>query len=1271
MINNILDTNRAFPVVISLIAMLITISGFGIAHAQSLPTGCAVGGSYNTSGGGFDNTTLDMNTTSVNSEGHIVLDTGASSLDPGNIVVPFKQAISTVFLFEASGYNSDLGWFVKQEAEQKLGRTINGTLPFSDLINADVTINYLFRTIKDDQETDGTGGGGNGVLDTFYDENDGLLGSSSGLTEAMLEAWGYIPNSSSIPGFVAEGEVDPRDMRKFVGNFEPGVEIVYFMHVDGDVSGKTIYSKDNWSGDVWNPFDSRKENNTLIFDHSIPAPESPGAPPTQYGPAPGYVPATEGFVPTVARDRMNNPDNKAAYPDNGYFNINLSGTISKDVVKGEKYNHFLLAAPPDDPFKSIFAVEDYPGGGSGDFNDLVFMVERKAGGVAQLKQTEALTPPDPSAYITSATIEVTDKMPCSGDTELKYLLSIDNGLNWVEASQWDIIKTPDKNGSDVTAWVFGSPEDTYRSTTINFSEIGLTGREMLWKTEIVSQDDTCIPEVISINLAYNAAVNQSFSRSAPIVMGNVIYSASFETPDASWTEKDLRGHFQSEQLYDPVHPDSGFDIADNWDAGSKLTADGPSRNMQTPEIVLAPVTGELVGQGDGASTLFTGTLPLGADEQIAHSTISITDGVESFVDKGTTDLEGSLTGIGTINRYTGKFSITFNTPPSNGVDILADFTKFAVKSNMATFSSSSVDKDQMALDNSRVVDITGPHYVYDFNSDDAFTEADATWLKNWTSGYADGSSTKKEWLLSAIDHSAPAIVGAPGIPYWYYGSGISDDARDSFDVYRCEQRYRKTYAYVGSRMGTLHAFYAGEYRPQYFDESSFTGGCDLGNLDAFKAAINPEACRDSDGNPTYPGPGVDCNDGDPGTMTINRGYYDWTDGSAPNYGDGTEQWAIIPADQLAKLKNNKMKNEDMAFVDASPSVAHVRFADGTWHTVIISAEGNGGDHIFALDITNEDAPGFLWEFADPDLFRSRSSPSVAITGQVTTSAGTKWVAFFVSGVNNSPTLFPSIYMVDIETGKVLDRTYLDSESLGIGGTPSGQPAVVDSDGDGYSDMLYIGTDKGYMYKITLSANPSSATVCTLFDASQPIFASPAVVIKNSINGQGTVDYRTLVFFGTGDSPFHVDSASDQYYFYAVEDTSSPGTCGAGTELWSYALPPGHRIFASAFATAQQVYFGTTSSDTDDPCAPPTAAASAAGEELGKIFALDVETAEVVHEEATGNITTTPVVVDEHLYVKTGSGSLHAYGGDKFDNKSSSGASAGSKPTVKLWREITQ
>ncbi|MBI4666580.1 MAG: DUF4114 domain-containing protein [Nitrospinae bacterium] len=1240
------------------------------AHAQALATGCVAGGSSSTTAGSFNASNYSLNGVGVNASGNLQLETGQSALNPSSVVVPFEQDIYSTYISEGAGYVSHFGWFLLREAEQKVnaGNPIAGPLSWASLTSAGVTLNYLYRSIKDDGAS--CCDGGNGILDNYYNSAGTLLGTSSGLTEAQLTTYGYSPNN--------DGAVDNRDMRKYMGHFVGGTEIVFFLLPNGSTA-TPWYSKNNWSGDTWNPSNNNKKSlvsgstyrqltQTLLLDQL--SPESGGT--TTYNSAPNPRTWSQGWIPTAPQTRLST-----------YHATTLSGSVANTYTYGQKYNHFIVGAPPTDPFKWVLGMEDLSGAGDADFNDLVIYIQRKTGGMAQLQSTQAMSPTDADAYITQVTFSVRDKMPtCNGKaSSIRYYLSIDNGVTWVEVTSWDQIKTPDSIGATVTGWVYGTPEETWRQGTISFSELGLTGRQLLWKGEYVSEDDACKPETIEVSLSFQAAKNQQFSRSAPTSLGNVMYTATFETPATTWTDKELRGHLFSERLYDPTSTSAGYSIVQNWDAGSVLTAGSPnSRTVLYPDITVTAIAGEALATGDGVTTTFSGTL---AQKPLVHSTLSITDSIETFIDKRTTELEGNLTGTGTINRFTGAYSITFNSAPSVGVPITASYQYYVTSSTMNAFNTANMTYQKLALDSSSYYDGTGFHYTYDFNSSgtastaDGTLEADADWLTQWVRGWTNGSTatTKKEWLLGAIDHSAPAVVGAPGVPGWYFGTAVTQTIKDAYDTFRCTERTRRTEAYVGARDGMLHSFYSGEFRPFFIDESLMGGTCSgTVDLEKFRDATNPNTFTSASGAkfPYYTTPtGVQ--------ITINRGYYDWktrsgstlSSSTSPNYGTGAETFAAVPVEQLAKLKNNKLKGEDRAFVDASPSVAFAQFSDGTWHTVLIHAEGNGGDHVTALDITNPTTPTFLWEYADPDLYRSRSSPSVGSIGRIYTSSGPKWVVFFVSGINQDPTLNPSIYMLDVETGEVLKRIFLDSAGAsGLGGTPSGQPAIIDSDGNGYNDRLYIGTDKGFMYKATLPDNPNSSagdiTVCTLFNAGQPIYASPAVSNQSTIQTDGTLAYNLTVLFGTSDSPYYVDDTGQTYWFYAVSDTADKGQCASGTMLWSFQLPPGQRVYASAFATAGRVYFGTSTADTEDPCSP---AVSSAGGGVGGIYALDIKTGATVYSESVGNITTSPLVDDEHLYFKSANGQLQGRGGNTFQNQVQQGGAGDVQ--INMWREISQ
>lgn len=1041
--------------------------------------------------------------------------------------------------------------------------------------------------------------------------------------------------------------------------------------------------------DVLNSSTSATKQMRIFLSLSASPPENSGCTNVTFTTG-GATPIwAQGYAPATTVTRML-ADHGITF--SGIIEFGSDGTNNPAApiphVLNQNFNHWVVVSPPSNPFKWLMGVEDWHGtevSNDYDFNDVVVLLERKTGGMAQLTSANALSPADAAAYITSVTFGVHDKMPtCAGKTStIDYYISIDNGVNWVKMTNWDVVQTPIKGGATVTNWTYATPEETYRQNTINFSELGLTGRQLIWKAEYVSQDDTCQPETIGVEISYLAATNQVFSRSAPTTLGNVMYTASFETPAAAWTDKELRGHMISERIYDPVNPTAGYAVTQNWDGGAVLTAATPSaRNILFPDMTVTSVANEVLATGDGVTRTFTGTL---AHHPIIHSTMSVTDTVETFIDIHTLTLQGSLTGTGTINRYTGAYSITFNTAPGNLTPVKANYQYYTTSTTMKQLNTANTTYSMLAMDSSSYTDATGFHYTYDFNGSgtasiaDGTLEADADWLMQWTRGYKNGSTAtiKKEWLLAAIDHSAPAVIGAPGMPSFYFGTDVNQTYKDSYDLFRCNQRLRNTLAFVGARDGMLHAFYAGEYRPFFYTDSAnvelpSTFSCASSNLTEFRTATNHYTKLDASNNkiPYYKTPtGAEFN--------ISRGYYDWKTraGAAqasPNYGDGSESFAVIPVDQLAKLKNNKLKGEDRAFVDASPSVAYVQFSDGTWRAVLISAEGNGGDHVFAIDVTDTANPKFLWEFADPDLYRSRSSPSVGIIGRINTAAGPKWVVFFVSGVNKDATASPSVYALDVQTGEVIRRVSLDSAGAsGLGGTPSGQPAIIDSDGNGYVDRMYIGTDKGFMYKATLPDNPTAAasdiTVCTLYNTGQPIYASPAVSLQNTTNADGTTSFNVVILFGTSDSPYYTDTTGQTFYFYAISDKNARGACSGGSLQWRFQLPAGAQVFASAFATAGRVYFGTTTADTEDPCSPSVAAA---GGSTGGIYAMDIKTGATVYSDTSvGNITSTPLVDDEHLYFKSSNGTLHARGGNTFQNQVRQGGGGG--VGISSWSELTQ
>lgn len=113
----------------------------------------------------------------------------------------------------------------------------------------------------------------------------------------------------------------------------------------------------------------------------------------------------------------------------------------------------------------------------------------------------------------------------------------------------------------------------------------------------------------------------------------------------------------------------------------KVAPDDPDSSALITKVFYPKVLDEDLYEGDG------GPVPSGLFEHnpVVSGSVSVSDGVEFFVDDGQGLLTGSLGGSGTIEYATGVYSLTFNThptsavlgsySPSPGSDILVDTPK--------------------------------------------------------------------------------------------------------------------------------------------------------------------------------------------------------------------------------------------------------------------------------------------------------------------------------------------------------------------------------------------------------------------------------------------------------------------------------------------------------------------------------------------------------------------------------------------------------------------
>ncbi|MCD4688057.1 MAG: DUF4114 domain-containing protein, partial [Desulfuromonadaceae bacterium] len=629
-------------------------------------------------------------------------------------------------------------------------------------------------------EADGSGGTRHEVYEDVNDNNaNGVLDDSEG---------------DDTNG---DGEVNALDNRVVLGTFAAGTELVFYLKVDNDWRHPVYFTKESWNPDVYDGDCTSSLGQTITKNFNLGLPRNAGT----------DTCSETGWLDSTALNRADTLFD---------LQFDVADSQSMTIVDGEQYPHVIVGTPHDKPNEWILGWEDLWGGGDTDHNDLVFQIERRTGGIAELQTSQAIEPVEAGAYYTAVLFEVYDNIPCSGQTDINYYVSIDNGTNWVEITAWDTVQeyTLDEEGNitlgdDVSYWSAGSPQYTFRSRRIDFSGLGIVGDKLIWKTVLSSEEETCIAQIIDVKLTGTVATHADTSRAAPVVQANVLYTGSFETPAVGWSATDLRGHLRAMRTYDPLNT-YGTDNVELWDAGEVLTAASPSsRAIYYPSIALATVTGESLATADGTMEDFSGTL---AHSSVLAESVTITVGPETFTDKSTDVLEGNLGGTGIINRFTGEWEITPHEVPTAGLPVTANYFWYSASSTLQAFTAGNVTNAMLDLKSTEIIGSGGSVYIHDFNGDGAYTEADGDWLVNWIRGYNDGISTKKEWVLDPIDHSVPAVVTPPGRPLWYYGTDITTTERDAYDSFINTHADRDTIVLVGSRSGMLHAFNGGQFR---------------------------------------------------------------------------------------------------------------------------------------------------------------------------------------------------------------------------------------------------------------------------------------------------------------------------------------------------------------------------------------------------------------------------------------------------------------------------
>ena len=211
---------------------------------------------------------------------------------------------------------------------------------------------------------------------------------------------------------------------------------------------------------------------------------------------------------------------------------------------------------------------------------------------------------------------------------------------------------------DPVNWTPGVPASTCRKRSVDLIDQGVTGKQLLWKVEMMSTKADCAPEVVDVQLKAAAATNKTVYRASPVIQANIIYTGAVETPADGWVDQTLRGHVTATRIYDPTEPDHTLREEEPlWDAGEVLSAMNPNdRKIYFPDLDVRRVEEEYLldadGQrlkGDGVKVTFSGFL---AHSPVQATSLRIYDGrPEVFIDSGMEALKGSLGGRGICRPF--------------------------------------------------------------------------------------------------------------------------------------------------------------------------------------------------------------------------------------------------------------------------------------------------------------------------------------------------------------------------------------------------------------------------------------------------------------------------------------------------------------------------------------------------------------------------------------------------------------------------------------------
>jgi len=290
-----------------------------------------------------------------------------------------------------------------------------------------------------------------------------------------------------------------------------------------------------------------------------------------------------------------------------------------------------------------------------------------------------------------------------------------------------------------------------------------------------------------------------------------------------------------------------------------------------------------------------------------------------------------------------------------------------------------------------------------------------------------------------------------------------------------------------------------------------------------------------------------------------------------NAATGNELLAYIPGDKAlyTNLSNlTKPTYTHNFFVDGDLATGDV-YTNNAWRSIVVGSLGNGGETVYALDVTNptqflesKASSLYLWEFSNADDGDMGFAQGTPIITKVRSGSATKWAVIINNGYNSTSggtgngkaSLF-ILFIDQAGLGKwTIDKSYIKIQvGNGTIATPLGLGAAypVDINKDYVTDYVYAGDQAGNMYRFDLTnTDPTKWKNNTkvLFSAAQTVAGDQPITGAPIVGPHPLgLNYGVMVYFGTGKFLEPIDNNSvgqTTQAFYGIWDKLS--TSGTGT-----------------------------------------------------------------------------------------------------------------------------